>query len=468
MAEECNHPIRIGDMCGRCGCEIKDKNEELFTLLHNNTSVLLNKTEAERVNEEMYDSITKNRKLVLLLDLDQTVIHTSVSGRFGAYFHELKKEEMNFSCGGSAGENKTSTGEGGSGDVSKNIRSPEKGRKAVCLEERKERAVREVQEVKIEGFSYYVKPRDGLTEFLLEVSKYYEIHIYTMGNKAYANAVVGLLDPGRTLFGNRIVTRDDNFGCFEKDIKRLFPTNSKHVVILDDRPDVWGFIDRLYPIRPYTFFQSEDINSPEILQGKKSLKKEEASGGVTGKKDLMRRIERECISTYFDSELEKVLAGLVEVHREFFTGRENTAEILREMTGVFRGCVGSIITPAKEFTCYLSKLFLQHGGSISADPSASSVTHLICSSGTPVRIKGTARRLQSIKCVRDAWICESIFLLKRQNEDDFLLSTAHMERISTPEEYSESDENAYEKDRVSTLDVESSDDSLYRQIVEGE
>ncbi|EIJ94287.1 uncharacterized protein NEPG_00954 [Nematocida parisii ERTm1] len=90
MVEQCNHPVRIEGMCGCCGADVNERSEELFTLLHNNTSLLLNKKEAERVNEEMYTGTVKSKRLVLLLDLDQTVIHTSASGKFKKYFEALR------------------------------------------------------------------------------------------------------------------------------------------------------------------------------------------------------------------------------------------------------------------------------------------------------------------------------------------------------------------------------------------
>jgi hypothetical protein len=41
------------------------------------------------------------------------------------------------------------------------------------------------------------------------VSKLYELTIYTMGDKAYAREIAGLLDPGGRLFGGRVVSAAD-------------------------------------------------------------------------------------------------------------------------------------------------------------------------------------------------------------------------------------------------------------------
>lgn len=55
--------------------------------------------------------------------------------------------------------------------------------------------------------AHYIKLRDSLTEFLAEASKEYQLSVYTHGTRAYAEAVVSKLDPDRTLFSNRIVSR---------------------------------------------------------------------------------------------------------------------------------------------------------------------------------------------------------------------------------------------------------------------
>lgn len=428
-------------MCGCCGAEIKNSKEELFTVLHNNTNVLLNKTEAKRVNEEMYDSITKNKRLVLLLDLDQTVIHTSVSAVFGAYYTQLKRK--------------------------KERRKKEKN--ASLLEEEKENSILSVREIRIEGYSYYVKERDRLSWFLKEVSKYYEIHIYTMGNKAYASAILDILDKDREIFGNRVVTRDDNFGCFDKDIKRLFPTNSKHVVILDDRPDVWGFVDNLYPIRPYYFFQTEDINNPDVLRetGGSIIQEEEKTEEVekTEKpEEIIKRLDTQCIASYFDNELERVLSGLIDVHRRFFEKDLSTAEILREKKRIFTGCVARIVTPIPEYTSHITRLFHHYGGRTTGGYNA---THVIAGGARRVKYTPTP----GVSYVSVEWINESVFALKKQNEKRFILESVEEECTDKEQDEFSEDETLCLND-IDTEDDESentlysSDDSLYRQILD--
>ena len=42
------------------------------------------------------------------------------------------------------------------------------------------------------------------------VSKKYEMHVYTMGTRAYAEEVCSFLDPDGRFFGGRILSRDES------------------------------------------------------------------------------------------------------------------------------------------------------------------------------------------------------------------------------------------------------------------
>ncbi|KZW01710.1 HAD-like protein [Exidia glandulosa HHB12029] len=43
--------------------------------------------------------------------------------------------------------------------------------------------------------TYYIKPRPGLMHFLDKISEKYEMHVYTMGTRAYAERVCPATDP---------------------------------------------------------------------------------------------------------------------------------------------------------------------------------------------------------------------------------------------------------------------------------
>ena len=47
-------------------------------------------------------------------------------------------------------------------------------------------------------------------EFLHSLSIKYEMHVYTMGTRAYAEEVCAAIDPDGKIFGNRILSRDES------------------------------------------------------------------------------------------------------------------------------------------------------------------------------------------------------------------------------------------------------------------
>lgn len=59
---------------------------------------------------------------------------------------------------------------------------------------------------------YHVKLRPGLERFVADMARMFELHIYTMGSRSYAHAVVRLFDPDGQLFHDRILSRDDSEG----------------------------------------------------------------------------------------------------------------------------------------------------------------------------------------------------------------------------------------------------------------
>lgn len=105
----------------------------------------------------------------------------------------------------------------------------------------------------------------GLTHFLNSLSELYEMHVYTMGTRTYADAICKVIDPDGKIFGGRILSRDESgsklvvtieltSGMSSKSLVRLFPYDQSMVAIIDDRSDVWGDCPNLVKVVPYDFF----------------------------------------------------------------------------------------------------------------------------------------------------------------------------------------------------------------------
>ncbi|KAF2273914.1 uncharacterized protein EI97DRAFT_435560 [Westerdykella ornata] len=233
--EPCSHEVQFGGLCANCGKDMTtvdyltvQRNSERATInmTHNNVALLVSEKEAGRADEEAKARLLQARKLSLIVDLDQTVIHTTCERTVAEW--QADPENPNYE------------------------------------------AVKDVQSFQLADDNvahvaanwYYVKMRPGLKEFLERMSSLYEMHIYTMATRAYAQAVAKIIDPDGRYFGDRILSRDENYTDKLKSLHRLFPTNTDMVVIIDDRADIWHYSDNLIRVPVFNFFPGAgDINA---------------------------------------------------------------------------------------------------------------------------------------------------------------------------------------------------------------
>ncbi|KAI3997570.1 hypothetical protein MKX01_029401 [Papaver californicum] len=101
----------------------------------------------------------------------------------------------------------------------------------------------------------YTKLRPYTRKFLKEVSKSFELFIYTMGTRDYAKEMGRLLDPQGVLFRSRIVSRDDSTKDNRKNLDVLAGPNEKNTIIIDDTKSVWEENEKnLIKIEKYNYF----------------------------------------------------------------------------------------------------------------------------------------------------------------------------------------------------------------------
>ena len=194
-------------------------------MIHGNTALTVSQAEANRAEEEAKKRLLAGKKLSLVVDLDQTIIHATVDPTVGEW--QRDPENPNH-------------------DAVKDVR-------AFQLLDDGPGA---------RGCWYYIKLRPGLQRFLENISEIYELHIYTMGTRAYAQNIAKIVDPKQKIFGDRILSRDESGSMVAKSLRRLFPVDTKMVVIIDDRGDVWSWSENLVKVPAYDFFVGiGDINS---------------------------------------------------------------------------------------------------------------------------------------------------------------------------------------------------------------
>lgn len=195
---------------------------------HNNKELKLSMNEASMASEATIRRLLATRKLSLVVDLDMCVIHAGLDPTIGDWMrdeanpnHPAVKDVQTFKLWD---------------------RDPTNMNLYLC--------------------TYYIKMRPGLKNFLQEMSKKYELHVYTAGTRIYARNVVNIIDPEQKIFGDRVITRDESGSSDSKSLWRLFPVDTKMVTIIDDRADVWKWSPNLIRVTPYDFFKGiGDINN---------------------------------------------------------------------------------------------------------------------------------------------------------------------------------------------------------------
>ncbi|XP_017097515.2 RNA polymerase II subunit A C-terminal domain phosphatase [Drosophila bipectinata] len=237
---ECIHTTVIKDMCADCGADLRQNengqtSEASVPMVHTMPDLKVTQKLAQKLGHDDTRRLLADRKLVLLVDLDQTVIHTT---------------------------NDT---------VPENIKG-----------------IYHFQLYGPQSPWYHTRLRPGTAEFLESMSQLYELHICTFGARNYAHMIAQLLDPDGKFFSHRILSRDECFNATSKtdNLKALFPNGDSMVCIIDDREDVWNMASNLIQVKPYHFFQhTGDINAPP------GLSKHELDGEGVDFKDITEKKE---------------------------------------------------------------------------------------------------------------------------------------------------------------------------------
>ena len=163
-----------------------------------------------------YSNQKNNEKKILLLDLDETLIHADFNGEFAndktnKYDTVIKFQETESDFEESNEENEEFY-----------------SKRKIKLEK--------IEEVKKE-YRVGIFVRRGAKQFLAEVSKYFEVGIFTASVKEYADAVIDYLDPHKNmikfrLYRNNCINVNDRI--YVKDLRILKGVDLKDILLIDN------------------------------------------------------------------------------------------------------------------------------------------------------------------------------------------------------------------------------------------
>lgn len=87
LLEGCTHPTVMKDLCAECGADLRVQSEKggctagisqaSVAMVHSVPELKVCPELAEKIGKEDKERLLRDRKLVLLVDLDQTIVHTT-------------------------------------------------------------------------------------------------------------------------------------------------------------------------------------------------------------------------------------------------------------------------------------------------------------------------------------------------------------------------------------------------------
>ncbi|KAG2306281.1 hypothetical protein Bca52824_026029 [Brassica carinata] len=148
----------------------------------------------------------------------------------------------------------------------------------------------DLREFKLRGLltiEYLVKLRPFLWDFLREANERFTMYVYTMGTQSYADAILEVIDPTKTYFRHRVITRNESSN--RNKTLDLVLADERGVVIVDDSPDVWpDHKSNLVEISRYEFFRTSRRESKPHSEDKTD--ESENNGGLSNVLKLLKEV----------------------------------------------------------------------------------------------------------------------------------------------------------------------------------
>lgn len=357
------HPGFIKGMCMRCGQIEEDESGVAFGYIHKD--LRLGSKEIDRLRGADLNNLLRSKKLILILDLDHTLLNSTRLGEISSEEEYLRQQE-----------------ESTRADPDRSI-------------------------FELYGMHLLTKLRPFVRTFLQEASKMFEMYVYTMGERPYALEIAKILDPKRVYFDTRVISQADSTKRHQKGLDVVLGAETA-VVILDDTEFVWQkHKENLILMERYHFFASSCRQFGFSARSLSEMKKDESEsdGALSTILNVLKRAHQ----MFFDPDLQTDLAS------------RDVREVLRYIQReILQGCkiVFSRVFPSKTHAAdqQIWKMAQQLGAVCSTEVDAS-VTHVVSTDKTTEKARWALRNEKFL--VNPDWIEAANYLWRRQREDDF-------------------------------------------------
>lgn len=245
------HPGFMGGICIRCGALRDEAEERGVALSYIHRGLEVSKHEAERLRQGTADRLLANRRLLLILDLDHTLLNSTRLTEVSPEGQQLLHAQL----------------ETQPADAPMLFHLPH--------------------------MRMWTKLRPGVREFLEAAKEKFELHVYTMGDRDYAGEMAKLLDPQGSLFHGRIISSGDSTQRYVKDLDVVLG-RERVVLILDDTEGVWPrHRDNLVQIERYLYFPADagrfGFRGQSLLE--RRVDEKESGGALSTCLGVMARVQ---------------------------------------------------------------------------------------------------------------------------------------------------------------------------------
>lgn len=361
------HPGFIKEMCILCGHKQEDDGSAV-PLSYIHKDLKLDSKEIERLRGVDLKNLLREKKLILILDLDHTLLNST-------RLIDVTPEE----------EYLLRQADQTQGDPNR------------CL-------------FKLGHIHMLTKLRPFVRTFLEEASIKFEMYVYTMAERSYALEVAKLLDPQRKYFDSKVISQSESTQRHQKGLDVVLGAEAS-VVILDDTESVWSrHKENLILMERYHYFASScrqfNFNANSLSESKKDER--EADGALATILSILKRAHQ----LFFDPDLDTDISS------------RDVRQVLKKIRAeVLQGCT---IAFSRVYTTDLVaeiqpiwKMAERLGAKCSRDVD-SSVTHVVSND------IGTHKSRWALKnekfLVNPGWIEAANYLWVRQREEDYRVS----------------------------------------------
>ncbi|KAL5547488.1 hypothetical protein UlMin_002719 [Ulmus minor] len=364
----CSHPGSFGALCYLCGQRVEEE-ESGVTFAYIHKGLRLHNDEIVRLRSTDMKKLLRDKKLYLVLDLDHTLLNSTRIIDMTPDEEYLKSQAA----------------------------SMQDSEGSLYL---------------LETMHMMTKLRPFVRNFLKEAHKFFEMYIYTMGDRPYALAMAKLLDPKREYFGDRVISRDDGTQKHQKGLDIVLGHESA-VLIIDDTENAWTkHNNNLVLIDRYHYFNSS-CRQFGFTCGSLSQSKTDESDD--------------------EGALARILKVLKQVHNKFFDepGVDPTDRDVRQVLKplrkeVLKGCkiVFTRVFPTRfqADNHHLWKMAERLGATCSTELDAL-VTHVVSTDVGTEKSKWAVKENKFL--VHPSWIETANYLWEKPPEENFPVKQAN-------------------------------------------